>query len=99
MIRNKPSMQASRYGYLRLGGIAERGERPVGTSECKRGWYEVKPRGFACLDDDGTLERDDPIVRAASRRPLLNKPMPYAYGFVRAVLPLYLRIPNKQRTN
>jgi lipoprotein-anchoring transpeptidase ErfK/SrfK len=96
MIRTKPSLKASRFGYLRLGGIAERSEQPVSTSECKGGWYEVKPRGFACLDEDGTLDRENLIVRAASRRPDLNKPMPYAYGFVRAVLPLYLRIPTKQ---
>lgn len=95
MVRDEPSMKsAGKLGYLRLGGIIERSSEPVAGSGCKGGWYEVKPRGFVCLDQDGTLDRNDPILRAASRRPDLRKPMPYAYGFVRAVLPLYLRIPS-----
>ena len=94
MVRDQPAMKGARkIGYLRLGGVVERGADKVSGSGCKGGWYEIKPKGYACLDKDGTLERDDPILRAASRRPDLDKPMPYAYGFVRSVLPLYLKVP------
>jgi lipoprotein-anchoring transpeptidase ErfK/SrfK len=97
MVRDRPDMKsAGKLGYLRLGAIVERSPEPVAGSGCKGGWYEVKPRGYACLDVDGTLDREHPILRAANRRPELEKPMPYAYGFVRAVLPLYLRIPTEK---
>ena len=35
-------------------------------------------------------------MRAASTRPDLTRPLPYHYGFVRAVAPQYLKIPNKE---
>ncbi|MFW5740897.1 MAG: L,D-transpeptidase, partial [Myxococcota bacterium] len=97
MVRDRPSKKrAKELGYLRLGSIVERSEEQVKGAGCKGGWYKVEPRGYACLDKDGTLDRDHPVLRAANRRPDLNKPMPYAYGFVRAVLPLYLKIPTAE---
>lgn len=97
MVRDRPDMKTSnKLGFIRLGGIVERSSNPVAGTGCKGGWYEIKPQGYACLDADGTIDRNDPILRAASRRPALDKPMPYAYGFVRAVLPYYLRIPTEK---
>jgi lipoprotein-anchoring transpeptidase ErfK/SrfK len=97
MIRDKPDKKGARdLGYLRLGGAVQRSEAPVGKRNCEGDWYQVVPRGYACVDKDATVDRQDPIVRAASRRPDLSKPMPYAYGFVRAVLPLYLKVPNRE---
>jgi lipoprotein-anchoring transpeptidase ErfK/SrfK len=97
MVRDRPDMKsAGKLGYLRLGAIVERSADPVAGTGCKGGWYKLEPQGYACLDADGTLERDHPILRAANRRPELEKPMPYAYGFVRAVLPLYLRVPTEK---
>jgi hypothetical protein len=51
--------------------------------------------GYVCTDD-ATTELDAPLVRAASRRPDLDKALPYRYGFVRATAPQYLRIPTHQ---
>ncbi len=96
VIRDKPSESADKIGYVRLGGIVKREDNPVSKAGCPGGWYKVEPRGYACNDDDASLDPQDPIVRAASRRPDLDKPMPYAYGFVRAVLPLYLKVPTAQ---
>jgi len=97
MARDRPAKRGEKkLGYIRLGGIVERSEQKVKGSGCKGGWYEIEPRGYACLDKDGTLDRDHPVLRAASRRPDLSKPMPYAYGFVRSVLPLYLKIPTSE---
>lgn len=97
MVRDRPDMKgAKKLGYLRLGAVVERSAEPVSGTGCKGGWYEVKPQGYVCLDDDGTLDREHPVLRAANRRPELEKPMPYAYGFVRAVLPLYLRVPTAE---
>ena len=97
MVRDRPDIKGSKnLGFLRLGAIVERTPEPVGGTGCKGGWYGIKPHGYVCLDDDGTLDRDHPVLKAASRRPDLTKPMPYAYGFVRAVLPFYLRVPTAE---
>jgi lipoprotein-anchoring transpeptidase ErfK/SrfK len=96
VINDEPGPRGKKIGYLRLGAIVERDEQPASKADCPGGWYKVRPRGFACLDKDATLEPDDPILKAIPKRADLNKPMPYAYGFVRAVLPLYLKIPNKE---
>jgi lipoprotein-anchoring transpeptidase ErfK/SrfK len=96
VINDEPSPKGKKIGYLRLGGVVERDEQPVGKAECPGGWYRIKPTGFSCVDADATLDLEDPILRAVPKRADLSKPMPYSYGFVRAVLPLYLRIPNQE---
>ena len=94
MVRDRPDFKgANKLGFVRLGGMIERSTEPVVGTGCKGGWYKVEPKGYVCVDEDVTLDREHPIMRAASRRPDLQKPMPYAYGFVRAVLPMYLRVP------
>jgi len=65
----------------------------VTTEGCPGGWYRIYPRGFVCAGEEATPDVSHPIVRAASVRPDLSKPLPYRYAFVRAVAPLYLRIP------
>jgi lipoprotein-anchoring transpeptidase ErfK/SrfK len=96
----EPRTSAKRYGYLRLGGVISRESQPVGSHDCDHGqWYKVKPRGFVCIDEkDATKDRNHAILKAASLvRPDLAMVMPYRYGFVRAVLPLYLRVPSKKQ--
>src|SRR5690606_17245 len=62
---------------------------------CKDGkWYRVYPLGFVCTQE-ATTDMQHPIVRAAEKRPALDRPLPYSYGFVRATAPQYLRIPSK----
>lgn len=90
-----PNTDSRRLGYIRLGGIVPRDPDPVQGTGCKGDWYRVYPMGFVCTAD-ATTDLDDPVVRAASRRPDLTKPLPYAYGFVRATAPQYLRIPTKK---
>lgn len=92
----KASTQSTRLGYLRVGAKVTRSEEPVSTKGCKGGWYEIEPRGFVCNGKGATLDLDDPLIRAAAAvAPNLGAAMPYRYGFVRSVLPLYLRIPTK----
>ena len=84
-----------KLGYIRLGGTVDREAEPSRGRGCKGQWYHVFPMGFVCTDE-ATIDLQTPIVRAASRRPDLDKPMPYRYGFVRATSPQYLRIPTHQ---
>jgi lipoprotein-anchoring transpeptidase ErfK/SrfK len=87
-----PNIEARRLGYVRLGGVVRRDPEPVAGYGCKGSWYRVDPVGFVCTDD-ATTDLADPIIRAASRRPALDRPLPYSYGFVRATSPQYLVVP------
>ena len=89
-----PNIDSRKLGYVRLGGSVKRDPEPTRGVGCKGRWYHVYPMGYVC-SDEATTELDDPLVRASSRRPDLNKPLPYRYGFVRATSPQYLRIPSK----
>ncbi len=90
-----PNVGSRRVGYIRLGGTVARDPEPVRGQGCKGKWYRVYPFGFVCTDE-ATIDLDDPLVRASSRRPDLSKPLPYPYGFVRATSPQYLRVPTKK---
>ena len=94
-VHESASASSRKLGYLRLGATIARGPSPAGTEGCPGGWYGVYPRGFVCVGEEATLDASAPIVRAASTRPDLTKPMPYHYGFVRAVAPQYLKVPSK----
>lgn len=90
-----PADTAKKIGYLRLGAVVPRTDKSYGIEGCPGGWYGIAPRGFVCVGKNATLDMDSPIIRAASVRPDTSKPLPYSYGFIRAVAPLYLRIPSK----
>jgi lipoprotein-anchoring transpeptidase ErfK/SrfK len=95
-VHETASTSSRKLGYLRLGATVPRGPSPAGTDGCPGGWYSVYPRGFVCVGEEATLDTSAPLVRAASTRPDLSKPMPYRYGFVRAVAPQYLKVPTKE---
>jgi hypothetical protein len=90
-----PVVGAEAIGYLRLGEKVARSEEPVSTAGCTGGWYAVRPVGFVCLDKNATLKMDHPLVRAFPHGADREKPMPYSYGFLRAVAPNYLRVPTR----
>jgi hypothetical protein len=89
-----PDTGSRRLGYLRLGGSVKRDRDPVPGKGCKGDFFHVYPMGYVCTDE-ATTELELPLVRAASRRPDLEKPLPYSYAFVRATAPQYLKIPSK----
>lgn len=89
----EPRDTSKRLGYLRLGAKVPRSEEPAGTKGCPGGWYEISPKGYVCAGKDATTNLEEPVLAAASRRPDLTAALPYRYGFVRAVLPLYLKVP------
>ncbi len=89
-----PDTGSRKLGYIRLGGTVPRDPEPVKGRGCKSDWYRVYPMGHVCTDE-ATIDMDSALLRAAARRPELDKPMPYKYGFVRATAPQYLRAPSK----
>lgn len=93
----KPTTSSNKLGYLRMGAIVPRKGGPISNAECPApgGFVHIEPAGYVCVGKSATLDLEAPLVRASSVRPDLRKPLPYAYGFVRAVAPQYLRIPTK----
>jgi len=92
----EPRDTSRKLGYLRVGAKVARSEEPVGKSGCKGGWYQIHPRGYVCAGEDATTDLEDPILKAGAKRPDLKAALPYRYAFVRAVLPLYLRVPTAE---
>ncbi len=92
----RPSRSAKKLGYLRLGALVARDAKPAGTEGCPGGFYRIAPRGYVCAGEDATLDIQNPVVRAASIRPDITRPLPYRYVFVRSVAPQYLRVPKKE---
>ncbi len=95
-IYQKPDRRSPKIGYLRAGGTAVRGEKPVAIDDCQGGYYRVLPAGYVCASTEATTDMNHPILRALTRRPDLSKPMPYPYAFVRAIAPNYYRVPSKK---
>lgn len=93
----EPKIGQTKLGYLRSGAIVARDDKPSGTSGCPGGWYGIKPAGYVCVGENATLDLENPVVKVTKhRRPDLEKPMPYRYGFIRTVSPQYLKVPNKE---
>lgn len=89
-----PDVGSRKLGYIRLGSTVARDPEPVSGKGCKGEWYRVYPMGHVCTDE-ASVDMQAPLLRAASRRPALDKPMPYKYGFVRATSPQYLKVPSR----
>jgi lipoprotein-anchoring transpeptidase ErfK/SrfK len=94
-VYKEPRDTSKKLGYLRVGAKVPRSASPAGTSGCPGGWYGIEPRGYVCVGEEATLDLDTPILKA-SRPPNLKTALPYHYAFVRAVLPMYLRVPTAQ---
>ena len=96
-IYSEPKRSSTKLGYLRAGAIVGRSDKPADTAGCPGGWDSIKPAGYVCIGEQATLDVQHPIVKVTShRRPDITKPMPYRYGFIRAVAPQYLKTPNKE---
>jgi lipoprotein-anchoring transpeptidase ErfK/SrfK len=92
----KPDRRSPKIGYLRAGGTAFRGNKPVAFDDCQGGYYRVLPAGYICAENEASIDMNHPILRALTKRPDLSKPMPYPYAFVRAIAPNYYRVPTKK---
>jgi hypothetical protein len=95
LIYEKPDVNSKKIGYLRVGAVVARGDKPYSKEGCPEGWYPIRPTGFVCVGQGASLDLNHPLARAFGKRPDLAKALPYRYAFVRAVAPNYLRVPTK----
>jgi hypothetical protein len=85
-IRDAPSSEGARLGYLRAGTLLHSTTtEPVGYEGCEGGWYELDTGGYAC-------HGRDILVFSGERLPELRAR--YGYATVRQKTPLYKRLPN-----
>ncbi len=94
-VRARPDRTSESVGLLRVGARVSRSDQPVSVRECPGGWYAVRPVGFVCVGNDASTELQNSIARAINVEPDRARPMPYHYGFLRAIAPYYLKVPSK----
>ncbi len=93
-IRDAPSPEGTRIGYLRAGALLHSTTtKPVGTVGCEGGWYELDTGGFACNGRDIIVFSGDRLPELRARQPDREALMPYEYVTVRRKAPLYKRLP------
>ncbi|MCC6647131.1 MAG: L,D-transpeptidase [Polyangiaceae bacterium] len=81
-VHYEPSAASGWRGFLWLGGYADVARGPiVGQGGCAA-WYEVKPRGYVCVDGDkATLDPADPqLLALLPYAPDVSSPWPHRYG-------------------
>lgn len=87
----RPSKSAPKIGTLAVGRSVPRSDKIVRkTDQCEAGYYAVNPRGFVCADD--TSETGASAAGAADT----ERALPYRYGILRTVSPLYARAPSPE---
>lgn len=93
-IRPKPTAEGLAMGKMRRGtSIRLKSPTPVAGAGCARGWHEVEPRGFVCLNSHTTLDLTDPYYIALNDvAPSFGVVWPYRYAHSRGA-PMYSRVP------
>jgi hypothetical protein len=95
-IYNAPNIESKVLGFLRAGAVVQTtgNENTRATKGCEKGWRNVVPAGFVCMDEM-TDDLSDPVIRATSKRPDYSHRLPYMYGTVTRGGPVYAKIPTK----
>ena len=88
-----PDVNSAKVGWLRAGAIVESDPKSIVAAHCPGGFHKVKPYGYVCVGSTATMDLEDPIVRASSRRPDTSAGLPYMYGTVKRGGPAYAGIP------
>jgi len=96
-IRNAPSPEANRIGYLRAGALLHSTTtEPLGYEGCEGGWYELDTGGFVCHGQDVLLFSGERLPERRAKQPDLDAVLPYDYVTVRRRTPIYKRLPNAE---
>jgi hypothetical protein len=98
-IYRKPEATGLALGYIRMGtAVPLKSDKPVPGKGCKRGWYAVEPRGFACLNHTTTLDLQDPYYLALqTAAPEPDSVWYYHYAYSNDA-PMYSRVPTREET-
>jgi len=95
-IRDAPSPDGSRIGYLRAGALLHSTTtEPVGHEGCEDGWYELDTGGYACRRRDILVFSGDRLPELRARQPDREAVLPYEYMTARQATPIYKRLPRE----
>ena len=95
-IRDAPSPEGQRIGYLRAGALLHSTTtEPVGREGCEGGWYELDTGGYACRGRDILVFSGDRLPELRARQPDRDAVLPYEYVTVRQPTPIYKRLPKE----
>lgn len=92
---SQPDVTSARLGTLRVGALVEVDPKPLRGKGCSAGFRAIKPLGYVCLGT-ATLDLENPIVRASTRRPDHGEKLPYMYGMAVKGGPAYAHLPNAE---
>lgn len=92
-----PDREGKELGFLRAGAVvAATGSETTRPSKgCEKGFRNIEPAGFVCMNDV-TDDLQHPVLRAAARGPDYTYRLPYMYGTVTRGGPVYAKIPNDE---
>ena len=82
VVRDRPEPEATPVGWLRVGAHIRLRREPTRTPTCSSGWYELAPRGFACVGQ-GIDIGEAPPAEDRQIAPDLASALPYHYYFVK----------------
>jgi len=95
-IRDTPSPEGQRIGYLRAGALLHSTTtEPVGRDGCEGGWYELDTGGYACRGRDILVFSGDRLPELRAQQPDREAVLPYDYVTVRRATPIYKRLPRQ----
>ncbi|MFZ1866072.1 MAG: L,D-transpeptidase [Polyangiales bacterium] len=93
-IRDAPSPNGRRIGYLRAGALLHSTTtEPIGREGCEGGWYELDTGGYVCQGRDVIVFSGERLPELRAKQPDLDAVLPYEYATVRSRTPLYRRLP------
>lgn len=93
-IRDAPSPEAMRIGYLRAGALLHStSTEPLGSEGCEGGWYELDTGGYVCHGRDVLVFSGERLPQLRARQPDRDDVLPYEYATVQSRAPLYKRLP------
>ena len=93
-VLSQPDVSSPRLGQLRAGAIVEMDPKPITGKGCNAGFRQIKPMGYVCLGTT-TLDLNNIIVRASTRRPDHTQKLPYMYGMATRGGPAYPSLPSE----
>ncbi|MCA9693488.1 MAG: L,D-transpeptidase family protein [Myxococcales bacterium] len=92
-VYSKPDTESPKLGYLRIGARMKVADKVEGEG-CKQGFYPLPTGGYGCASKGLTVDDSPPFMKYEPPPPAVDKPLPYAYGYVRKWnSPMWWRIP------
>lgn len=91
-----PSTSSRILGYLRAGATVPADDDGTRGEGCRGDWHAVAPIGFVCAESgNATMDATTAVVKALAHRPDTTQRLPYMYGVVRRIGPIYARLPTR----